>query len=315
VELLPADLPHGIPPAGLSIHGDPVAAAEEALALDFPCLELRPRDFSFSRPSLDDAIDRWRGRGPRYLSYHLPNLTWNPDAGRIEGEEAMRDHLSCALDAGVESLTAHVPRATSLDMGMDDGCARRPTDAWRTFEDATVRLFEEPVRSGVRLAIENIHNPRGTPAASPNRSFTTRIDEYLLWIDTVSDLLCSGGNGAVGALLDVGHARNNGGELDNLQPLGDWYARVGKRILGYHIHQVDVSPQTGKLSNHLAIENPFGPRISYAGFLWAWSTRQTNRAPIFVEIRDEAGRRETVVKLLQLFREADRITHMADIVW
>ena len=74
-----------------------------------------------------------------------------------------------------------------------------------------------------------------------------------------------------------------------------------------------MNPQTGKLSNHLAIDSPFGPRISYAGFLWAWSTRQINRAPLFVEIRDEAGRRNTVRRLLQLFREADEISSLGDL--
>ena len=113
LELLPANLPDGILPVGLSIHGDPVGAAEEALSLDLPCLELRARDFNFSQRALGVALKRFRGSGPRYLSYHLPNLTWNSETGGIEGEEAMGDHLACALEAGVDSLTAHVPRATA----------------------------------------------------------------------------------------------------------------------------------------------------------------------------------------------------------
>ena len=53
--------------------------------------------------------------------------------------------------------------------------------------------------------------------------------------------------------------------------------------------------------------------MSYAGFLWAWSKRQINRAPLFVEVRQAAGRRETAARLKNLFHSADRIRQAADL--
>jgi hypothetical protein len=117
----------------------------------------------------------------------------------------------------------------------------------------------------------------------------------------------------VGAHLDLGHARNNGGELDNTQPLGDWYAGLGSRILSYHVHQVGLRPETGRLANHLAMNGLFGPRMSYAGFLWAWSTGQIPRAPLYVEVRDDDGRRRTAELLKGLFDQADRIRSSTDL--
>jgi len=165
----------------------------------------------------------------------------------------------------------------------------------------------------VRLSIENIHNPASTPVDSSALEFATRIDEYLRWIDAVQSAIADAPANTIGAHFDIGHARNNGGDLDNMQPLGDWYARIGTRITGYHIHQVNQNPQSGKLANHLTIENLFGPRMSYAGFLWAWSKRQINRAPLFVEVRQAAGRRETAARLKNLFDNADRIREAADL--
>ena len=119
--------------------------------------------------------------------------------------------------------------------------------------------------------------------------------------------------GTIGALFAVGHARNNGGELDNSQPLGAWYARVGPRILGYHIHQVGQHPETGKPANHQTITHLFAKPISYAGFLHAWSTRQIARAPLFVEVRQAEGRRQTAARLKDLFAHADHIAHATDL--
>jgi hypothetical protein len=58
----------------------------------------------------------------------------------------------------------------------------------------------------------------------------------------------------------------------------------------------------------------FGPRISYAGFLWAWSTRQISRGPLFVEVRDPEGSRRTADLLQRLFDDADRIREARDLM-
>lgn len=313
IRLLPSDLPNGMLPVGWSIQGDPVTAARETLGSGLPCLEIRPADLDFSPRALSGALCELRNRGPLYLSYHLPDLKWNSGNRRVEGTDAVRAHVDCALAAGADSLTVHVPRASAGAMERVREDRPEPTGCFVEFVETFASLFTDPVRAGVRLAIENIHNPRNTPADSPNREFATRIDEYLRWIDAVEADLADVPGARVGALLDVGHARNNGGDLDNLQPLGDWYARLGRRILGYHIHQVETDPGSGLLSNHHEITELFGSRISFAGFLWAWSTHQITRGPLFVEIRDAGGREKTVRRFRRLFEYAHKIRDASDL--
>jgi len=307
IELLPADLPQDANPVGWSIHGDPVEAARETGEFGLTCLELRPRDLDFSRPALAEELARLRDQGPLYLSYHLPNLAWKEQEFR--GEAEVCAGLEVALDAEVDSLTMHVPRASAIEME-ENG---HPTELYSAFQELYARLFGDAVRAGVRLTIENVHNPANTPADSPQLRFATRIGEYIRWIDAVRGAIPDASAGTIGALFDVGHARNNGGDLDNMQPLGSWYAHVGPHILGYHIHQVGRHPETGKKANHLAITSLFGSSISYAGFLRAWTTRQIARAPLFVEVRDAAGRRETAARLKGLFDHSHRIQCATDL--
>jgi hypothetical protein len=287
--------------ADLHLSDTPGTAAHSALDWAVETINQEQPDF------LAEELARLRDRGPLYLSYRLPNLAW--DGSEFKGEEEIRAGLGIALEAGVDSLTMHVPRARAQAMEENE----RPTELYSSFQDLYARLFGDPVRSGVRLAIENIHNPPNTPVDSPELEFATQIDEYLRWIDAVQNAITGAPSGIIGALLDVGHARNNGGDLDNMQPLGDWYARVGSRILGYHIHQVGQHPETGKTANHQPISHLFGKRISYAGFLWAWSTRQIARAPLFVEVRQAEGRRETAARLKRLFNDAHRIDRAVDL--
>jgi predicted phosphodiesterase len=318
IELLPADLPEGVSPVGWSIHGDPVDAARETREFGLSCLELRPKKMDFSRAALSQELARLRDGGPLYLSYHLPDLKWDGAAGRIVGEERLQAGLEVALEVGVDSLTMHVPRALSRDMGARDmgasaGDVIRSTEQYAAFLECYARLFAGPLRAGTRLAMENIHNLVNTPVDSPQLEFATRIDEYVHWIDAVREEISDVPPAAIGSLFDLGHARNNGGQLDNMQPLCDWYARLGRRILGYHIHQIGIHPDTGKLANHLEITSLFGRRISYAGFLWAWSVHQVSRAPLFVEVRQAAGRRASAARLKQLFEQAGKIKEGVDL--
>ena len=294
LQLLPAQVPGGPSPVGWSIHANPVEAARETLDFGLSCLELRPPELDYSRPELAAALGDLRAKGPFYLSYHLPGLSWDEAAADFANRDAVRAHLDDALEVQADSLTMHVPQAPARLM--DAG-----SPAFAAYLETWDELFAAPVHRGMRLAIENVHNPPATPVAHPERKFATLIDEYLAWLAAVEARLAPGRPRAVGALLDVGHARNNGGELDNRQPLGDWYARVGARILGYHIHQVNRDPETGRLANHRELDGFFGGRISYAGFWWSWSTGQIQRAPLFIEIRDHEARRRTARRLLKWF--------------
>jgi len=305
LELLPSDLPEGVHPVGWSIHGDPAEAARETLEAGLSCLEVRPKGARWPGKRLGRVLVEMRQRGPLFLSCHLPNLTWDPRHGDIVGEDVFSRHVEHALDARVDSLTVHVPRILSSEMLAHRGGYRpeEPTALYRALVDLSAWLLAPAAQEGVRIAVENLHNPQDTPIDSPGQVFGSTIEQMQRWIQSLRAALPGA---TIGAHLDVGHARNNGGELDNLQPLGDWYAALGRDILGYHIHQVKTDRKTGRTVNHRQIKSPFGPRVSYAGFLWAWSTRQIARGPLFVEVRDGGGRRATARLLRKLFDAAAR---------
>lgn len=305
LELLPSDLPEGVHPVGWSIHGDPAEAARETLEAGLSCFEVRPKGSRWPGKRLRRVLVELRQRGPLFLSCHLPNLTWDPGPGDILGEDVYSRHVEHALDAQVDSLTVHVPRILSSEMMAHRGGYRpeEPTALYRALVDLNAWLLAPAAEEGVRIAIENLHNPQDTPVGSPGQIFGSTIEQLQRWIQSLREALPGA---TIGAHLDVGHARNNGGELDNRQPLADWYAALGQDILGYHIHQVKTHPRTGRTVNHRKMESLFGPRISYAGFLWAWSTRQIARGPLFVEVRDAKDRRATARLLREQFDAAAR---------
>jgi sugar phosphate isomerase/epimerase len=290
--LLPAQTEYC--PVGWSIHGDPTQTVRESRHHGLHVLELRPHETTYDVAATLDELRLLREERPVYLSWHLPNLSWDEGAANIAGQDAVSRQIDDGRACGVSAFTVHVPRIGAGMMFAVDGA---PTAAWSMFLDCYETLFREVVAAGIIVSIENIHNQPGTPADRANREFATEIGEYLGWIDAVTGRL-NASTRQVGAHFDVGHGRNNGA-LGNLQPLGDWYARIGSRTTGYHVHQVRPHEDTGKLINHREIRSMYDRTISYAGFLHAWSRRVLNRAPLFIEVRDADERRRTT----NLFRE------------
>lgn len=76
---------------------------------------------------------------------------------------------------------------------------------------------------------------------------------------------------------------------------------------------MDTDPETRRLSNHREVAGLFSPRISFAGFLWAWAAHQVTRGPLFVEVREDGGRRNTAERFKRLFESAHRIQEAADL--
>lgn len=291
-DLLPAET--AFSPVGWSIHGDPLDAVRETRAAGYRVLELRPRTSDYDVPSLVNELNRMREMAPTYLSWHLPSLSWDDEGRRVTGREAVEVQVEHARACGVDAFTIHVPQLRADQMLGGDR-----SEPWSHFVEAFTSLFGDAVSEGARVSIENVHNAPGTPILPTERNFATEIGEYLSWIDAVASGMGEYGS-RVGAHFDVGHARNNG-ELGNYQPLGDWYARVGPRITGYHIHQVRPHEETGKLTNHRDIVSIYDRTISYAGFLHAWSNGLIRRAPLFVEVRDPEERRRTASVLQDVF--------------
>lgn len=292
MNLMPSEIPKLTSPVGWSIQGDPILATQETRGTDLNVLELRPKDLTFSVTALQDELTGLRNNRPLYLSWHLPNLSWDMPTKKMAGVTDVVNHLAIAQEIGVNHLTVHVPQVPAHIMANQD--------IWTQFEEAYNTIFRNAVSSGIRLAIENIHNDVGVKPTDLTCKFATDIPTYLKWITALQAQFADLPNAQVGAHFDVGHARNNG-EYGNLYPLADWYAQIGKQILGYHIHQIRTDSTTGKIANHKEMFSLFEQRISYAGFLHAWSTQQLNRAPLFVEIRDAEERRRSTKRLHNLF--------------
>ena len=292
-DLLPAETGHS--PVGWSIHGDPVETVRKTYDFGLNVLELRPRDPDYDLAVTVTELNRLRSDRPIYLSWHLPSLKWDSSSSLVTGQEVVARHVDHARTCDADALTVHVPQIGAHLM--DEG-----NDAWQAFLRVFESLFKQALDDGVRLSIENIHNDPGTPLARARRKFATHIDEYETWIRAVTSAIGSDPS-RIGAHFDIGHARNNG-ELGNFQPLGDWYARIGRRITGYHIHQVRPHEETRKMTNHRGIKSTYDRTISYAGFLHAWSNRLINRAPLFVEVRDAEERRQTMWLLKRIFAGA-----------
>jgi sugar phosphate isomerase/epimerase len=289
-ELYPAET--GFSPVGWSIHGDPVETVRETREYKLNILELRPRELDYDIETTREELTRLRDDRPVFLSWHLPNLSWEDTSSTIVGQDEIGRQVDHARSCGVDSFTVHVPQIGAHLMNPDN-------EPWQAFLAAFESTFKGATNDGVRLSIENVHNNPGTPLARESRKFATRIGEYEAWMDSVVARMGTD-SARIGAHFDVGHARNNG-ELGNFQPLGDWYARIGHRITGYHIHQVLPHEETGKLTNHRDIKSVYGRTVSYAGFLHAWSNRLINRAPMFVEVRDTEERRRTLRMLSMVF--------------
>jgi len=288
-EFLPAETDHS--PVGWSIHGDPVETVREAYDFGLHVLELRPREMDYDPNAIVAELKKLRSDRPIYLSWHLPSLYWDVSSSTITGQEAVALQVDHARTCGIDAFTVHVPQIGAHLMDESN-------DAWQAFLSAFESLFKPALDDGVRLSIENVHNDPGTALAREQRKFATHIDEYETWICSVITTIGTNSS-RIGAHFDIGHARNNG-ELGNLQPLGDWYARIGRYITGYHIHQVRPHEETHKLTNHRDIKSMYDRTISYAGFLHAWSNKLINRAPLFVEVRNAEERRRTTQLLLDL---------------
>jgi len=304
VALMPSDIPDLPSPVGWSIQGDPILAVQETRATDLHVLEVRPKDLSFSNTALKDEITGLRNNRPLYLSWHLPNLSWNTDTNKMTGKTDVVHHLANAQEIGVNHLTIHVPQVPAHLMSNPG--------IWQQFEETYDTIFHQAVSNGIRLAIENIHNDTGVKPTDPTCKFATDIPTYLKWLTAVQNRFADIPHAQVGAHFDIGHARNNG-EYGNLHPLADWYAQIGKNTLGYHIHQIRTDDTTGKTANHKEMFSLFDLRISYAGFLQAWSTKQLNRAPLFVEIRAPEERRRSTKRLHNLFLNAAKIQTSKDL--
>lgn len=210
-------------------------------------------------------INAWREAGGKYLSIHMPNLYWKN--GEPQGVETWHKAVAYANTVNADGMTIHPPRVKlrELDSGHD-----------ALLEQYVYAVQNVPER--VNIGIENLHMSTGEEIS--DRGFGYIPEEVADWIDQINQK--TNRKNLVGHTLDVGHARNNQA-LATQFPVSRWYEDMGNRTVAYHIHQVQQT-EAG-LKNHNAIENWFGPQISYASFFYHWENGGINRAPVFLEVK------------------------------
>lgn len=247
---------------------------EYAIKNKVPYIELRCNGGDwFPDMSLIPKLEEWRKVTKGYLSIHMPNLRWKD--GTVSGEDKWIQAVAYAIKTGANSLTMHPPRVKKADM--PDG-----TDVWNRF----VALYAYAVKNvgcDVKAGIENLHMSDSEQSSRVNPDelhFGYTPEEVTSWIDAVNNAL--GIKGRVGHILDVGHARNNG-DYASIYPSSRWYEIMGNKTVAYHIHQ--VTPTENGALNHNAIENWFGPLISYVSFFHCWGNGTLNHVPVFLEVQ------------------------------
>ena len=220
--------------------------------------------------SLISEVQAWRKATNGYLSIHMPNLKW--DGKEIKGIEQWYQAVEYAIDMQANGLTMHPPRIQKSLLFSDAAI-------WEQYLELYVYAVKK-MDASVKIGIENVHKSKSEEGlAKEELGFGYTPSEVSLWIDAINQALSEK---RVGHVLDVGHTRNNG-ELSSRFPISRWYELMGDKIVAYHIHQV-LQTENG-LKNHNAIENWFGPLISYASFFSAWEKGMIHHGPVFLEVR------------------------------
>lgn len=256
---------------GISGMYDPMGALEAATTHHVPSLELRYDGFlEQNGETVRERLRRWREAGGRCLSLHLPNL------GRGGGDAILRGDLlpaasRLAVRLGAQAATMHVPE--NFPVGRVCGELR----------DRLLDAYAEglaPLRdAGLAIGIENLHlTPKEKEGEERGYGYTP--PECRAWIDALHERM---GYDGVGFHLDIGHARNNGWYASRYN-LSEWYAELGGRVTGCHLHQ--VVPIPGGFGNHYPLAELYGRVISLSSFLMAWRSGQIRHAPLYLEIRE-----------------------------
>lgn len=226
--------------------------------------------------TLIPKIEKWRNKTNGCLSVHMPNLRYKD--GKITEVGQWATAVEYAKNIGADSLTMHPPRAKLHEM--------KQKEVWDKF----LKLYVYAVQSvgeSVNIGIENLHMGQGETLQE--RCFGYIPEEVSAWIDAIN--CAAGKDGRVGHILDVGHARNNGA-LTGKYPISRWYEMMGNKVVAYHIHQ--VTPDGERYKNHQAIENWFGPMISYVSYFHSWENGVINKAPVFLEVKGSENYKKSI---------------------
>lgn len=253
---------------GVSCMYDPFGVLAEAAELKIPVAELR-YGTTGGNTDISASLERWRNRGGRILSMHLPSLTGKEDSRRIL-EDAVRN----AIALGCDRVTLHVPEIRAGEY---------PALKTRLADDCS-RLIAPLLERGIRVGIENLHTINGK-CAPEERVFGCTIPECADWIAALRDRTGSVG---IGFHLDIGHARNNS-PFSQTMNVSDYYNAPGLPVNGLHFHQVRQQPD-GTFKNHAPLEEFYGKLIALGGyFLARRAGLLAPEAPVILEIQQPGG--------------------------
>ncbi|MFH1378506.1 MAG: metallophosphoesterase [Planctomycetota bacterium] len=269
---------------GLCALAEPDETLDYAIENSIDGIELRHNEKTDWTTATIEKLNRWRASGDRILSYHLPDIQFNPEDGRVENDSKFQHEIKKAAALGVQQLTLHVPDLPVALMRDSSPIRARALDY-------CVQSLSSADTQTMRIGIENMHLSEGQPSGHQRR-FGCLPDECLDWIASLRAAL---GNERVGALIDIGHARNNP-PFSKRIAISDWMSQLGGIAVGCHIHQVERTD--AGLKNHREIHSAYGPLISLSGLVWSCRTKQLRDCPLFIEVRGFDARVRSYRKLV-----------------
>lgn len=258
-----------------------------ATEMDVKCIELRCAngDDCLSEETIE-LTKKWKAKTGGYLSIHMPNLYFNEKG--FYGETGWYNALKFAKELNADSLTMHPPKVNINDFN----------DEMRSKFLELYVFAAKYLEPNVKIGIENLHLNPGEK--ENDRGFGYTPEEVSYWIDLINQT--AGFDNRVGHVLDVGHARNNG-VFAQRYPLSRWYELMGDKSVAYHLHQ--VKRENEKLTNHQAIEDWFGPMISFVSFFYCRENKIINSAPMFLEVKGFKHYQKTIDAFKKTFINAN----------
>ena len=194
------------------------------------------------------------------ISIHLPDISF-------EKPDAAADAVRWGVDLGATRFTIHVPKE-SLHTMQDSTLFNRMMDLYAQ----TLALAPQAV-----CGIENMHMRAGETEFERRFGYTPQ--EQLQIIRAVRERLPEQ---KIGAVLDIGHARNND-VFYRRYSLSHWYESLRGEIVAMHLHQ--VTEENGVISNHTPITGWYQRLISLASFIRERELGNFAGAALFVECR------------------------------
>ena len=245
-------------------------------------IEIRPNALGADETKLLTAVENWRNSGGEGLSLHLPDVCWDDAQKAVNGQNEAYFGLIKKLK--VDRVTQHVPQISVKAARENEGALEKICDyVAKSLEDLPFQIT---------IGIENMHMT-ANDTADENRRFGYLPEECL----EMMEILSKKTKHKVGINFDIGHARNNAPYSQKYQ-ISSWFSLVGKHIVGYHVHQVQLLPD-GSFKNHAAITDVYGCLISYASLFACWEKGKINKAPLVFEMSGENAY-ETTLKCFKM---------------